>query len=323
MAGDSADKLALLQRAMETFNRHDVEEWVNLFHPDVRMVPSPYWAPPGTVYHGRPGLRSYAHEVFGRIPRARAVPPQDLHEIGDLAVGEVMMFSDGDQASDDAKPIHVVYSFRDGQILTMEGFMSAADALEAAQWRSGATFGLLFQNTIEAVLLNDDDGTIVEANAPAAALYGLEGEDLRGRSIFEFAPPEPTGALEEFWRGFRERGQLSTETEIVSLTGERHQVELRAKAEFVPGRHLVLIVERPATSAATPPEASARPRLTTREREVFRLLALGFTGSEVAERLVLSPHTVRRHVEKGIARLEAKNRVQAIAIALTSGEIEL
>jgi DNA-binding NarL/FixJ family response regulator len=56
---------------------------------------------------------------------------------------------------------------------------------------------------------------------------------------------------------------------------------------------------------------------------VFRLLALGFTGSEVAERLVLSPYTVRRHVEKGITRLGAKNRVQAIALALTSGEIDL
>ena len=65
------------------------------------------------------------------------------------------------------------------------------------------------------------------------------------------------------------------------------------------------------------------PRLTPREREVFRLLALGFTGSEVAERLVLSPYTIRRHVEKGITRLGARNRVQAIAIALTSDEIQL
>ena len=180
---------------METFNRRDVEEWVNLFHPDVRMVPSPYWAPPGTVYHGRPGMRSYAHEVFGRIPRARALPPQTLHEIGDLAIGKVMMFADGDQTADDAKPIHVLYSFRDGQIFTMEGFMSATEALEAAQWRSGTTFRLLFENTFEAVLLNDDEGTVVDANAPAAALYGLDVEDLRGRTIFEFAPPELAGAL--------------------------------------------------------------------------------------------------------------------------------
>jgi PAS domain S-box-containing protein len=323
MADDTVDKLSLLEHAIETFNRRDVEEWVNLFHPDVRMVPSPYWAPPGTVYHGRPGMRSYAHEVFARIPRARAVPPQTLREVGDLAVGKVMMASDGDQTPDDARPIHVLYSFRDGQIFTMEGFMSATDALEAAQWRSGSTFGLLFQNTAEAVLLNHDDGTVVVANAPAAALYGLDVDALRGRSIFEFAPPELAGALRDFWRGFRERGQLSIESNILSRTGERHHVELRAKADFVPGRHLVLIVERPETSEATPPDRFARPRLTPREREVFRLLALGFSGVEVAERLVLSPHTVRRHVEKGVARLEAKNRVQAIAIALTSGEIEL
>ena len=105
MAGDSADKLSLLERDIDTFNRHDVEEWVNLFHPDARMVPSPYWAPPGTVYHGRAGARSYAHEVFSRIPRARAVPPETLREVGDLAVGEVMMFSDA-EAADDARPIH-------------------------------------------------------------------------------------------------------------------------------------------------------------------------------------------------------------------------
>lgn len=95
------------------------------------------------------------------------------------------------------------------------------------------------------------------------------------------------------------------------------------KGGVLPARHLVVIVDRPRASGATPPAGSAQRRLTPREREVFRLLALGFTGGEVAERLVLSPHTVRRHVEKGIARLDANNRVQAIAIALTSGEIEL
>lgn len=77
------------------------------------------------------------------------------------------------------------------------------------------------------------------------------------------------------------------------------------------------------SGAATDGDGPAKPRLTPREREVFRLLALGFTGSEVAERLVLSPYTVRRHVEKGITRLGARNRVQAIAIALTSDAIQL
>lgn len=75
--------------------------------------------------------------------------------------------------------------------------------------------------------------------------------------------------------------------------------------------------------ARSEPGLFAEPRLTARQREVFRLLAQGLTGPEVAERLVLSPYTVRRHVEKGVARLDAKNRVQAVAIALSRGEIEL
>jgi DNA-binding CsgD family transcriptional regulator len=70
-------------------------------------------------------------------------------------------------------------------------------------------------------------------------------------------------------------------------------------------------------------EAAAEPagELTPREREVFGLLAQGFNAREVAERLVLSPATVRTHVQNGIGRLGAKTRVQAIAMAITRGEI--
>lgn len=61
--------------------------------------------------------------------------------------------------------------------------------------------------------------------------------------------------------------------------------------------------------------------LTRREREVLSLLAMGLTGPEIADRLALSPATVRTHVQNGIARLGARTRVQAIALALTRGEI--
>ena len=62
--------------------------------------------------------------------------------------------------------------------------------------------------------------------------------------------------------------------------------------------------------------------LTPRERQVFQLLARGFTGPEIAEQLVLSPETVRTHVQNGVDRLGASTRVQAVAMALASGEIE-
>jgi DNA-binding CsgD family transcriptional regulator len=63
--------------------------------------------------------------------------------------------------------------------------------------------------------------------------------------------------------------------------------------------------------------------LTPRERQVFQLLAGGLRAPEVARELYLSPATVRTHVQNGIARLGARTRVQAVALALTRGEIDL
>lgn len=63
--------------------------------------------------------------------------------------------------------------------------------------------------------------------------------------------------------------------------------------------------------------------LTEREREVFRLLAGGLTGEQIAEQLVLSPETVRTHVRNAMGKLGAHTRVHALALALQSGEIPL
>ena len=61
--------------------------------------------------------------------------------------------------------------------------------------------------------------------------------------------------------------------------------------------------------------------LSPREREVLDLLAQGLNGEEVAERLILSPETVRTHVRNAMDKLEANTRVHAVAIALRRGEI--
>jgi DNA-binding CsgD family transcriptional regulator len=63
--------------------------------------------------------------------------------------------------------------------------------------------------------------------------------------------------------------------------------------------------------------------LSAREREVLQHLSNGLTGEEIAERLYLSPETVRTHVRNVMAKLGAKTRVHAVALALRRGEIEL
>jgi two-component system, NarL family, nitrate/nitrite response regulator NarL len=56
--------------------------------------------------------------------------------------------------------------------------------------------------------------------------------------------------------------------------------------------------------------------LTPREQEVLRLLIDGFNQAEIAERLVITPRTVAKHVEHILAKLGVHTRAQAVAVAL-------
>jgi DNA-binding NarL/FixJ family response regulator len=57
-------------------------------------------------------------------------------------------------------------------------------------------------------------------------------------------------------------------------------------------------------------------RLTQRERDTLRLLADGHSNEEIGKRLFISPETVRTHVRKAMAKLDADTRTQAVATAL-------
>jgi DNA-binding NarL/FixJ family response regulator len=72
------------------------------------------------------------------------------------------------------------------------------------------------------------------------------------------------------------------------------------------------------------PRATAKtPQLSPRERQVMHLMAEGRTADGVASELFVSVETVRTHVRNAIGKLEARNRVHAIAVALERGEIAL
>lgn len=60
----------------------------------------------------------------------------------------------------------------------------------------------------------------------------------------------------------------------------------------------------------------AKDSLSAREQEVVELLADGLSGAQIAERLVLSPETVRTHIRNAMTKLGASTRTQAVAIAL-------
>ncbi len=66
-----------------------------------------------------------------------------------------------------------------------------------------------------------------------------------------------------------------------------------------------------------PPQAF--PELTDREREVLGLIAEGLPNPEIMRRLVLSPKTVRNHVSNILAKLQVRDRSEAIVRAREAG----
>ncbi|TVY03313.1 response regulator [Cohnella terricola] len=68
-------------------------------------------------------------------------------------------------------------------------------------------------------------------------------------------------------------------------------------------------------SATIPPF----PELTDREREVLTLIAQGYSNPAIAERLVLSPKTVRNHVSVIFSKLQVAGRAEAIIKAREEG----
>ena len=61
------------------------------------------------------------------------------------------------------------------------------------------------------------------------------------------------------------------------------------------------------------------PLLSEREREVLDLIAAGSTNREIAERLFLSPHTVKEHTSALYRKLRARNRAEAVQLAQRIG----
>ena len=79
------------------------------------------------------------------------------------------------------------------------------------------------------------------------------------------------------------------------------------------------LIERFANLAEPAAPPAALDSLTAREVEVLRLLARGRSNAEIAAELVVSEHTVKTHVAHVLAKLDLRDRIQAVILAYESG----
>ena len=62
--------------------------------------------------------------------------------------------------------------------------------------------------------------------------------------------------------------------------------------------------------------------LTEREQEVLILMVAGLNNSEIAEKLVVSPSTIKSHVSNILAKLDVTSRTEAAALAVRHGLVD-
>lgn len=108
------------------------------------------------------------------------------------------------------------------------------------------------------------------------------------------------------------------------LKGARHEDMVRAiravssgDAIFSPAIAAKLVNYFAALQPSHP--STVFPELSSRERDILALLAQGLKNMEIAERLVISPKSVRNYVSNIISKLQVADRTQAILRAKEAG----
>jgi DNA-binding NarL/FixJ family response regulator len=157
----------------------------------------------------------------------------------------------------------------------------------------------------------------IEAEQPRVALMDVRMPRLSGIEVATKAAVVAPNTSIIFYTAYGDRALLSEALDV----GARGFVLKEA-----PLPDLIRAVERVAAGDAyvdpvlagvlVSAQSEKIPSLTQREREVLRLLADGHSNEEIGKRLFISPETVRTHVRKAMAKLEADTRTQAVAIAL-------
>jgi two-component system, NarL family, nitrate/nitrite response regulator NarL len=82
-------------------------------------------------------------------------------------------------------------------------------------------------------------------------------------------------------------------------------------------RELLSLVTEPGD-----PQAAPRPALSARESDTLRLMSAGLSNREIARRMRITEHGVKRHVANVLAKLGCQNRTMAVALAMRLGLVE-
>jgi DNA-binding NarL/FixJ family response regulator len=190
---------------------------------------------------------------------------------------------------------------------------SAEERRSFVEFQREAASAELAAATLEAVYAYDIGDRLDRVAVPVQVLHRREDRAIPFRLGQELAAAIPGASFHPLegadhfpWRG-RSREALRAALRGLGVAEEEIELEPEAATDAAPD--------------GADPEAIAEAGLSKRELEVLRLVALGLSDREIADRLVLSPHTVHRHVANIRTKLRLPSRAAAAAQAARLGLI--
>jgi two-component system cell cycle sensor histidine kinase/response regulator CckA len=140
---------------------------------------------------------------------------------------------------------------------------------EADLRESERRFRAVFQDSLDALLLVDDDRVFLDANRAACELFATSHDQLVGRRLDDFAAsPKPTEAM---WEAFLADGHREGEWVFVRADGAERLADYRGTAHVLPGQHLSAIRD-----------ITDRRRLEEQLRQAQKMEAVGQLAGGIA-----------------------------------------
>lgn len=201
-----------------------------------------------------------------------------------------------------------------------------------ADMATGTPLAAALAASIDGAVALDRDNKVVLWNRAAEGLLGHRAHEVAGRSCCEVFAGAPeigeclcaggrrtrrlsaeTGGVQSFDLQAQTKGGRDVWLHVIAASardGAAGPLTVYLFRDVTAARDLLRMIGEPAPVAARP---DPRVDLTRREREILRLVATGLSTKAIAERLRVSPATIRNHVQNILAKLDVHSRIQAVA----------
>lgn len=204
----------------------------------------------------------------------------------------------------------------DDQLIVREGLVALLELADgitvAGSAGDGAQALALLEGTACDVVLMDLRMPVLDG-AAATARISRDHPGIGVLVLTTYADDESiTAALAAGARGYLTKDSGRAEIAAAIRSAAAGQSTFAAD---VSRRLVAALAAEPATRAADP----ERDGLTAREREVLGLIGDGLSNGEIAERLVVSPTTVKSHINNAFAKIGATTRTEAARYAFRAG----